>query len=231
MENRQWKPVVGYEGLYEVSNDGLIKSFNMYRYKEPRLMKQSRQNNGYLTVVLSKNNTTKRFLVHRIVAEAFIPNPSNFEMVNHKDEDRENNNVDNLEWCTRAYNQKYSISLHPKRRMLFYRNFLDENGNSNSPMLISEARVRTEPIVHLDKDLKIIKIYNNWIEAKHELPYITSDVLQTCERNINRMNTEKKNYIRKHHGEIFVFLNDEIIYINKNNTSILQDYNNITTTH
>ena len=229
MENIIWKPVIGYEGLYEVSNTGLVKSLNCYNYKHPRIMKLGKRADGYLSVGLSKNNKTKTKTVHRLVAEAFIPNPNNLEMVNHKDENKSNNNVDNLEWCTRSYNQLYSIKKHPERRQKFYKNFLDKNGKSTSPMVISKVRKRTEPIAHLNNELEIIKIYNNWIDAKNDLKYVTADVLQVCKRNINRMNTEKKNHIRKHYGEIFVFLNDEIININQNNKTILRNFNSNST--
>lgn len=224
MENLIWKPIVGYEGLYEVSNTGLIKSLNFYRYKGPRILKPCQRPDGYLSVGLSKNNITKTKTVHRIVAEAFLPNPDGLEMVNHKDENRSNNNVDNLEWCSRAYNQNYSINLHPERRMLFYRNFLNHEGRSRSPMIVSEARVRTEPIAHLDSNLKILEIYDNWVEAKHDLGFVTSGVLGACERNLNKMQTEKKNYIRKHYGEIFVFLNDELITNNPYNQKLVEEY-------
>lgn len=224
MKNEIWKPVVGYEGLYEVSNKGRVRGTNTYSHKEPIILSQYKRKDGYRSVNLSKNNLKRTRTVHRLVATAFLPNPDNLEMVNHKDENRENNTVENLEWCTRAYNQNYSIDLHPERKRLFYENFLDKHGKSNSPMLISEARVRTKPIAHLDSDLKIIKIYDNWVEAKHDLKFVTSGVLWTCDSNLNRKNTQQKNRFRKHFGEIFVYLEDEIININKENKRILDAY-------
>lgn len=224
MEKEIWKPVVGYEGLYEVSNIGRVKGINTYSHKEPIILSQCKRKDGYLSVRLSKNNISKSKTVHRLVAMAFIPNPDNLEMVNHKDENKANNKVDNLEWCTRAYNQKYSIRLHPERRELFYKNFLDKQGHSNSPMVISQIRTRTEAIAHLDSDLKIIKIYNNWIEAKRDLGYVNGNVLITCDSNLNRIKTQQKNRIRKHYGEIFVYLNDGILKLNEHNKKIIDAY-------
>lgn len=224
MEKVIWRPIKGYEGLYEVSNTGLIKSLNCYNYKEPKILQQYVRKDGYAIVGLSKNNITKTKTVHRLVAEAFLPNPNDLEMVNHRDENKSNNNVDNLEWCSRAYNQIYSLKLHPERNVQFYNNFLDENGNSNSPMLISEARVRTEPVAHLGNDLKILKIYDNWVEAKKDIPFTDYGIYETCKRNMNKKNTKKKNYIRKHKGEIFVFLDDELIVKNPYNKKLVEEY-------
>ena len=73
-------------------------------------MKQCLKNNGYKSVSLTKGGATKAFYVHRLVAEAFIPNPDNLPMVNHKDEDKTNNFVENLEWCTNNYNINYGTA-------------------------------------------------------------------------------------------------------------------------
>lgn len=72
-----------------------------------RILKQQRRNNGYLQVEFSVNGKTINRSVHRLVAQTFIPNPDNFPDINHKDCNRTNNNIDNLEWCSRSYNQKY----------------------------------------------------------------------------------------------------------------------------
>ena len=106
-----WKPVVGYEGLYEVSNWGIIKALpkideDGHKRKE-RLLKPCYDSKKYLIVKLSKNKITKNYKVHRLVAEAFIPNPNNLPQVNHKDENKTNNVVTNLEWCDAKYNNSY----------------------------------------------------------------------------------------------------------------------------
>ena len=90
-------------GLYQVSTKGQIKSLNV---RKGRILKQHTQR-GYLYVGLSKQCKTKLYLVHRLVALAFIPNPLHLPEVNHKDENKLNNNVDNLEWCGSKYNTNY----------------------------------------------------------------------------------------------------------------------------
>ena len=105
-----WKPVKGYEGLYEVSNLGRVKSFprkgNFHKY--PVLLTIHTYKTGYKYVVLSKNGVSTKKKIYRLVAEAFIPNPDNLPQVNHKDENKSNNKVENLEWCTQTYNNQYS---------------------------------------------------------------------------------------------------------------------------
>lgn len=111
-----WRDIDGYNGEYQVSNLGRVMSCNPYAHKEPKLMSIQRHNHGYRTVGLSRNGATRQTLVHRLVATAFIPNPDGYGFVNHKDENKANNRVDNLEWCTKAYNSNYSLNLHPERK-------------------------------------------------------------------------------------------------------------------
>lgn len=114
MTEEIWRPVVGYEGLYEVSSYGRVRSLDRYdsrnRFRKGRILKLSDNGRGYLIVGLHSNNKVKNFLVHRLVAEAFLPNPENLTEVNHKDEDKSNNCVDNLEWCNRNYNINYGTA-------------------------------------------------------------------------------------------------------------------------
>jgi hypothetical protein len=114
----QWKPIIiekngvvfDYSGLYEVSNkEGRIRSV-----KTGKILKPGKDKCGYSHVTLCKDGKTSRFQVHRLVATAFIPNPDNLPVVNHKDENPSNNCVDNLEWCTVKYNVNYGTC---KQRM------------------------------------------------------------------------------------------------------------------
>lgn len=118
-----WKPIIGYEGLYEVSSMGRVRSLDRrisyisrtqegkeytttHTYKG-KLMKQHNNHFGYKVIALCMDGKYRTYMVHRLVAEAFIPNPNNYPVVNHKDENKQNNCVENLEWCTQQYNINY----------------------------------------------------------------------------------------------------------------------------
>lgn len=107
----EWKDIQNYEGMYQVSNLGNIKSVDRIDSKngqrKGKMLKPYTAHNGYLKVTLCKESKTKHFAVHRLVAETFISNPNNYPYVNHKDEIKINNKADNLEWCTAEYNVNY----------------------------------------------------------------------------------------------------------------------------
>lgn len=115
-----WKPVVGYEGLYEVSNLGRVRSVERtvkgvdgkVSRRISVVLSCYKNDRGYCLVGLCRNNRSKCFRLHRLVAMAFIPNPDNLPEVNHKDENKLNNRVDNLEWCTRGYNVRYGTAKY-----------------------------------------------------------------------------------------------------------------------
>lgn len=124
-EKEIWKPVVGYEGLYEVSNLGRVRSVDRFVLQQGRqqiyrgrIMALTINNSGYKTVRLSSNNKKKGMLVHRLVAESFLSNPYNFPCVNHKDENKLNNNLQNLEWCSLSYNVNYGTSTERRARKM-----------------------------------------------------------------------------------------------------------------
>lgn len=106
----EWRDIQEYEGLYQVSSLGRVKSLgkgNSNNSKE-KILKLDKNYKGYLQINLYKDGKLKHYRVHRLVANAFIPNPNNYEEINHKDENKENNCVENLEWCNRQYNAEYS---------------------------------------------------------------------------------------------------------------------------
>lgn len=107
-----WKPVTGFEEHYLVSNTGKVYSLRKDRVLTPVINKAT----GYYTVVLCGNHSHKNEYIHRIVATAFCDKPDGCTCVNHKDENRQNNNADNLEWCTIAYNNQYSNVYQSRRR-------------------------------------------------------------------------------------------------------------------
>lgn len=102
-----WLPVKGYEGLYEVSSFGRVRSLNYMHTGKTNLIGVYENEGGYLYVCLHKSGNKKNYLVHRLVAEAFIPNWFGDPQINHIDEDKTNNHIDNLEWCDAKYNNTY----------------------------------------------------------------------------------------------------------------------------
>lgn len=110
-----WKDVVGYEGLYQVSNTGKVMGLDRLsshnQFVSGKIKKQRHDKDGYLKVSLCKNGNKKSHSVHKLVATAFIPNPNNFPVINHKDENKQNNYVENLEWCTVKYNTNYGTCI------------------------------------------------------------------------------------------------------------------------
>lgn len=137
-----WKDIDGYEGLYQVSNKGNIRSLNrkviyvdgrVFKYKG-KILKKS-LNRGYEYVKISKGSVIKTFKVHRLVAQAFISNPLNLEQVNHKDETKTNNNVSNLEWCSAKYNSNYGTSTERAKNHTDYKKLGKERKNKNGKKL------------------------------------------------------------------------------------------------
>ena len=110
-----WKPIVGFEGLYEISNLGKVRN------SKGETLKQGIKRTNctcYKLVNLWKDGRYYKKYVHRLIAEAFIPNPGNLPMVNHKDEDGTNNSIDNLEWCTREYNVNYGTAKERRAKKI-----------------------------------------------------------------------------------------------------------------
>ena len=114
-ENEIWKDVVGFEGYYQVSNKGNVRSVvrkdSIGRKCGGRKRKHFCREGGYHEINLYKDGLRKQKLIHRLVAEAFISNPNDFPEVNHKDENKKNNCVENLEWCTSEYNTNYGTLI------------------------------------------------------------------------------------------------------------------------
>jgi hypothetical protein len=112
----EWKDIKGYEGLYQVSNLGRVKSLKFKGKNRELILSQGKQSNGYLFVSLVKNKKIKTKRVHRLVAEAFITNINNYPSVNHINENKEDNSVCNLEWCSVYYNNTYGTKLDKRRK-------------------------------------------------------------------------------------------------------------------
>lgn len=145
-----WKDIPGYEGLYQVSNKGSVRSLNWGNHGFVRNLYLKKQNRGYRHVELAKNGTKKSFTVHRLVATAFIPNPNNYKTINHIDEDKTNNSVENLEWCTMSQNMRHTIGLHRDK----YR-------------VMGEAFNQKEKVVQISQDGAILRVWDNLVSIRH----------------------------------------------------------------
>lgn len=128
-----WKPIRNYENRYLVSNLGNIKSLRRNKILVPII-----QSNNYCYINLCVNGKNKSCRIHRLVAEAFIPNPNNLPCVNHKDGNKQNNNVDNLEWCTNKYNSQHAYKNNMVQKTIrtviqydLYGNFIAEYNSHN----------------------------------------------------------------------------------------------------
>ena len=165
LEGEEWRPVIGFEGLYEVSNKGRVKSL-------PRMVKRGSGesmtyerilvggiSHGYRYCLLHKQDGSRKSLrVNRLVADAFIPNPNNLPLVNHKDENRLNNNVDNLEWCTPLYNTRYGTAL--------------ERASFNNG--------RNKRVCQYDMDGNLVSTYYNINEAVRRIGGHHATISQCC---------------------------------------------------
>ena len=164
----EWKEVDGFEGLYEVSNFGRVKSVSRYvkngltekKINEKILVCSREKKTGYLRVTLCKNGKQKIVKVHRLVAFAFLPNLNNYPQVNHKDEDKSNNRVDNLEWCTAKYNMNYGK-----------RNERAAKSNTNG--------TRSRPVIQI-KDGNIIAEFPSASEVERALGFGQRNISSCC---------------------------------------------------
>lgn len=115
-----WKDIKEFEGHYQISNFGRIRSLKYHGglRKIPKILKGMNSGKGYIQVDLIINNVKTRKFVHRLVAEYFVPNPNNYPIINHKDENPSNNKADNLEWCTYKYNSNYGNCIEKIKKTL-----------------------------------------------------------------------------------------------------------------
>ena len=168
-KEEKWFDVKGYEGLYQVSNFGRVKSCqrkvnrlgHLKTINERILKNVLDRSTGYYCVGISKNGKGKKIAVHRLVAEAFLPNPTNLPFINHKDEIRTNNNVENLEWCTIQYNNTYGTIIEKLR-------------NSKGTT-----------ILQYDLQGNFIKKWNSSMAIQRELNISQSNIIKCCNNKRN----------------------------------------------
>lgn len=151
----EWKDVTGFEGLYQVSNLGRVKSMPKRGHGEI-ILSPSKDKDGYLLVYLYSNRRKFACKVHRLVAKHFIPNIYNLPQVNHIDENKQNNIVTNLEWCTSSYNNSYGIGC------------------------VNRVSSKSIPILQLSVDGAIIRGWKSAKEAETILGFNSSNIVNCC---------------------------------------------------
>ena len=181
MDKEIWKPIPGYEGLYEVSNLGRIRS--LYRYK--KILKPSPNWNGYTTAELWKGKKRKRFTIHRLVATCFCDNPHNKPFVNHKDETRTNNRAENLEWVTHIENCNYGTAIDRRQAHLDYSKRRINNAN--------QIKACSKPIAQFTKDGVLIRKWNSASECSRANNWHVSNIRRCC----NNENATAYGYVFK----------------------------------
>ena len=148
-----YKTIKGYD--YEISNTGQVRNV-----KTGRILKNNINNSGYYLVTLYKDRIPKTFCIHRLVALAFIPNPNNLPEVNHKDENKLNNRIDNLEWCTSKYNINYGTRTE---------------------------RV-SKPVEQLDENGIVLATYPSATEVERVLGFFQGNICRACKKGVKRYN-------------------------------------------
>ena len=208
----EWRPIEGYEGLYEVSSYGRVRSLDRYvKYSNGRIhlykgkvLSPIKDTDGYLKVNLYCNGKNKKCLVHRLISQAFIPNPLGLPQVNHRDEDKSNNSIDNPEWCTAKYNINYGTARIRSRdtkikngywtglsREEYLKEYYEENKDKNR-----DKRKEYMKKYNQDRKESMKKYYQenrDKIRDKHRSYY---------QENKDRICEQQKEYRRKKKEEI-----------------------------
>ena len=183
-KNEIWKPVINFEGIYEVSNYGRIRriSYNSNNYKHkneiPYYIKCRYDKDGYVRYALCKDGKMKQIFAHREVAKAFIPNPNNYPVINHKDCNIKNNYVENLEWCTITYNNRY----------------IKKMGRTN--YCYGKKHPNSKVVLQYDKQGNFIRSFESTGEVQRILN-IPSSMIRSC--------CNPKNILKTVHGFIFKY--------------------------
>ncbi len=188
----QWKDIKGYEGLYQVSDLGRVRSLDKYVWnihnqsyslRKGKILKQGKgvknsQGQYYRNVKLYKDGKHKSFKVHRLVAKAFIENPDNLPFINHKDENPENSQACNLEWCDQKYNVNYGTGLERSAKK-----------HINHPL-------KSKPISQYTLDGEFVASYPSIAEAERQVPKVFhNNISKCCKGKLNRTGGFKWSYV------------------------------------
>lgn len=195
----EWRDIQGYEGMYRVSNLGNVISL---KREKPCIMKPQKHN-GYLHVMLSLNGVKRFVTIHRLVAVAFIPNPDNLPEVNHKDEDKTNNHVENLEWCSREYNASYGTV---KERIS--KSNMGKKMSEKTKKLMSEHNWMTGRTGEQHPNAKAVLCYDmqgNFVKRYPSMAATEEDGFSQC-----CVNACCRHRSKHHKGHIFKYESEEL---------------------
>lgn len=192
-KNEVWKDIDNWEGIYQISNYGRLKSFK--QSENGKILKITNKINSYLSVVLCKQYegkiTRESWKLHRLVAKAFLKNPNNLPEVNHIDFNKHNNEVDNLEWVSKKENTKHAIKGKPQ-----IINHLIEYNKNEKP----------KSVMQYDKNMNCIGIFKSAREAQRRTGICSRNILQVCSKTPfnNKGNVRKTagGYIWKYESEV-----------------------------
>ena len=169
MKGEIWKDIEGFEGKYQISNMGNVKSLNYKHTGKEEILKPYADGHGYLKVFLYKDGKRKNCRVNRLVAIAFCENPHGFKEVNHIDEDKTNNNADNLEWCSRSYNCNYGTRNNRVAEKMRGRKQSEEH-----------IKKRSKPIIGIDKVTGLIVEFPSAREAERQTGIANQSICACC---------------------------------------------------
>ena len=163
-EQEEWRDIKEFEGLYQISNLGRVKSLSRevrantcgIRTLQEKIITSCKSSCGYMMVVLCKDGVRFNKTIHRLVAETFIPNPKALREINHKDEDKTNNCVDNLEWCNRVYNANYGTGVERC------------------------AKKKMKPVEMMDNQCNVIQVFNSALEAERKTGISRKRISYVC---------------------------------------------------
>ena len=183
-----WKPIKDYEGLYEVSSLGRVRILNYRKTGKGKILKNIECSNGYLTVGLRKNGKRKFLKVHRLVAEAFIPNPEGKPCIDHINTIKNDNRIENLRWVTHEENsnnpltkKKMSESHMGENHHMYGKHHLEETRKKMSESHKGKINNKPRRIYCIELD----KIYNSIREAEKELNISRTNIIKAC-KDINK---------------------------------------------
>ena len=154
----EWKQIKGFDG-YFINEEGQVKSTRSFKGTQERILKPSKNQQGYITYNLMRGGKAFRKTLHRLLMETFKPNKDNLPCINHMDGNILNNSLDNLEWCTYGHNEKEAYRLGLKH-----------------------SRIKPKPVVQLSKDFKIENVFESLQQIEKNLGYSSGNIAQVCNK-------------------------------------------------